>query len=511
MARILNIIFAGTLGGAFRTMVATAKYSARGGGHTHALAVLSLPSTDPRAIEHAYMTGLEIPIVKTREDLHREIERADIVQINWWQHPEMDDFLRSNLPPCRLIGWFHCAGDRAPQVVTTELLDLMDMAVAGSFYTYEAPSFQGLSDEERSARTAMVNGGADFQRLENFTPRAHSGFRVTYIGTVDFIKLHPGFVRMSGAAQIPDVTFTVCGGPHHPLLKKQATDLGIAERFDLRGFVAEVADVLAESDVFGYPIVEDTYAASELTLQEAMYCGIPPVVFAHGGIKRIVQDRETGMVVKNEQEYSRALEFLYRNPAERARLGGNAARYAREHFGAERWAPKMNEVYERVLSRPKQTRAWGSGRRSLIIDKLLPHPRFSGAERMLESLGHDMGPFRTSYLSNSIDELLTCERKIMEASVLMRRSAVLPYSGYFPNDPFLKLWAGLVQIYTGDPDKAAFALKDALHGDLGPHTWRVLWYLARAAEQCSDNILASNCLAQLAALQPDFLQRNTAQ
>lgn len=98
---------------------------------------------------------------------------------------------------------------------------------------------------------------------------------------------------------------------------------------------------LKSSTCTGYPLCLDTYAASELNLQEAMFAGIPPVVFPHGGIQLLVKHNETGLVVHSNQEYRDAIAYLYNNPSERLRLGANAAEYSKRHFGARNNAPKM--------------------------------------------------------------------------------------------------------------------------------------------------------------------------
>lgn len=504
MISVLHIFHSLTVGGAARTAIATAKYSARLGPYRHKIAVLSLGVTDSRAIAFAMSQGMEVPIVRNRAELHAAMADSDIVQINWWQHPEMHEFLRAPMPPVRLLGWFHCAGQHAPQRVTEELVDIMDLAVAGSFYTYEAPGFCGIEPQEKLRRTAMVNGGADFERLQGFSAKPHNGINVSYIGTVDFTKMHRHFVRMSAAVKSADVRYIVCGGPKHAYLRAQAEGLGQAQRFDFRGYVEDIRSVLEITDIYGYPLAEDTYAASELNLQEAMYCGIPPVVFPHGGIKRLVENGVSGLVVNSEHEYAEAIDQLANDRELRARLGQGAAKVAREKFGAQRWAPEMNRCYTQLMQQPKQTRTWGSMRRSFVPPASLPHPGYRGAEIFLESLGGTHKEFLTSYASADLGELLEAEAVIHSSSELMRFAGIFPYRNYFPEDPFLALWACLAHLGGGEPEVAANKLAPLLESEWGPHHMRVLWYVSCAARAVSDSALEQKALSKLAELMPEF-------
>ena len=125
--KILHIIQGLYRGGSGRALTATAKYSAKLDGFRHR--VISLQSAAPGAIEMAQEAGISVLDAPDRSTLIGEMERADIVHLHFWNHPQMYDFLRSELPAMRLLMWFHIAGDKPPQVLTRELVDYADFAV----------------------------------------------------------------------------------------------------------------------------------------------------------------------------------------------------------------------------------------------------------------------------------------------------------------------------------------------------------------------------------------------
>lgn len=499
MAKVLHIIHSLTVGGAARTVLATAKYSAGIGPYHHSLAVLDLKHTDPSAIALALEYGLDIPAVRTREELKSEIERADIVQVNWWQHPDMDSFLRSDLPEMRLLGWFHVAGDRAPQIITRDMAAFFDYVLGGSSYTYLSPSIQTLPSHIREAKTDFVVGGADFARLDGLQRKAHQSFNIGYIGTVNFVKMHPHFVPIHAGLSIPDYKVIVCGGNMHKILESEAQSLGEKDHFDFRGYVADIKPVLEILDVYGYPLCEDTYAASELNLQEAMFAGVPPVVFPYGGIKTLVQHGKTGLIVSSEEEYRDAILYLYENAEERECLGKAAREYALQNFGAKNQAPKMVSVYEKLLLQPKRKHIWPGYSAAGVPGRVI-----SGAEYFIESLGDSGTPYRTSLTSNNLELLWEAEQEITLASELMRSAGILPYAGTYPEDPFLQLWGGLAYFGADKPVEAAGYILRAYEQGLPVHGWRALWYLTLNAADCDDRQLLEITLSKLVEMVPGF-------
>jgi len=347
----------------------------------------------------------------------------------------------------------------------------------------------------------MVYPPADLARVHGVRPRPHRTFNVGYIGTVDFVKMHAGFVGMSAGIDVPGLRVLVCGAPSTSpetidVLRGQAAALGRLDVFEFRGYVEDIRPVLAELDVYGYPLCEATYACSELNLQEVMYAGVPPVIFPHGGARSLVRHGETGLVVRDAEEYRSAIEHLHRHPGERRRLGRNARRFARARLGARNAARQMHRIYEGLLAAPKRRRAWPGGDGA------------SGARLFVEALGRHGQPFRTSMESGDVEEVLEAERRIGElaASQMMRTAgygSVRHYLRFAPDDPHLRLWAGLLLERDGQLEAAVYDLSEAVR--LGAGEWRVHWYLARAAARLGDVARARHSLDVVLHAMPSFV------
>jgi glycosyltransferase involved in cell wall biosynthesis len=214
----------------------------------------------------------------------------------------------------------------------------------------------------RQAEPATVAPGiADMDRLEHWRPIDHDGFVVGYVGTVNVGKLHPRFVEMCAAVNVPDARFVVYGsGGGEDALRDEAAVRGLGDRFEVRGHTEDLATALGGMDVFGYPLRPDTYASSEKAIQEAMWVGIPPVVFPFGGVRELVRDGVDGLVAADDAQYVDHLQRLSAEPTLRADLGAAARRRARERFDPIVLTARLDDFLVRALDAPKQAREWAA-------------------------------------------------------------------------------------------------------------------------------------------------------
>jgi hypothetical protein len=277
---------------------------------------------------------------------------------------------------------------------------------------------------------------------------------------------------MSSRVDVPDVRFIVCGAQGQRL-KTQVRDLGISDRFEFRGFVRDIRPILEILDVFGYPLCPETYATSDQALQEAMFAGIPPVIFPYGGIRDMVRHDDTGLIVESPAAYTDAIRHLALDPQERARLGRNARAYAIGHFGAARTASQFDQIYREMMAKPKRERAG-----------LAEHTHaaragaFSGAELLLLSLAGGLPEFEISAAENAPYEVRIADRRIAESTPAVA-DVVRQYLARFNSDPLLAMWDGLIDGQAGQHARALIKFRHAL--ECGGDELRLRDYIADAA------------------------------
>lgn len=495
---VLHVIQWLSRGGASRAMWGTAKHTVPYGNYRHYVTSLMPPEAEAVAlIENA---GLIYVPTYSHKDILALYERMDIVQIEWWNTPQMDAFLREPQPAARMLFWYHVQGHTDPQYISNSVVAMADIAVASSPVCKASPAFNSLSSEGSQKKLRLVYDAADFDRLKNIKLKPHQGFNVGFIGTLSFIKMHPQYISMSAAVKPADIQFVICGSDNLDVLRGQAAAHHSASRFKFRGYVEDIQKEIENFDVYGYPLCEDTYASAELNLQEVMYAGIPPVVFPYGGVKELVINDFTGLVVHSEAEYTRAIEFLYHNPEERMRLGRNAAEYARQIFGAENAAKKFDSIYQELLERPKikhslvadSDRKNGSVSYSTLESY---YPKLRGTLRFVDSLGSFQSLFLEAVKDNPLLTQLEYETQIAGLSTLMRDCGINWFRDFYPEDPYLNLWAGVAALKAKNYQIALTYLLKSIEAGIG--RTHVFYYATVAAEMCSLTDIAETFRAEL--------------
>jgi glycosyltransferase involved in cell wall biosynthesis len=433
--------------------------AAAASGSAVAHSVVSLEAADQLMVDQARRKGLEVRCQPEGPALRTLIAQADIVQVHFWNNPRIYRLLGDDLPPMRLLLWSHVSGAFAPQVLPPELLGHADMALASCVHTTTLP---GLSHLE------YIPAVAGWERFGHIEPVGDHPFTIGYLGKLDFSRLHPEFISICAGIRVPDARFIVCGtGGALPTLRRQAKEAGIEQRMEFRGFVENIGEAIAEMDVFGYPLAEHSYAASELALQEAMYGGVPPVVLGPTAVRRLVAHDETGLIAETARDYALAIAYLHDHPSERTRMGRAAHEHAARTWSPESIAESWPRAYERLLRVPKRARS-----PYLLAEQ--------GALRFIDGLCDAAAPFLAS-LSGSDERALLADREISRSPGVLCTGdgGILDYRDAYPDDPHLRLWAGLIIYRQSRPAVAAGEFAAAIR--LGLDHWRPHWYLGAAA------------------------------
>ena len=373
--------------------------------------------------------GATVLLAPALDTIKAQIGEADVVLLHFWSTPRLWRLLVSGLPAARYMLWSKIMGEHAPQLLNAALLSGVQA------WAFTAPPPAHLVD--RVGQAPVIPGLVDRRRVAELEPEPHQGFNLDYIGTTNRGKMHPRFIEMMARVDIPDARIRICGGALEPAMAAALARLPGADRFECRGFVEDIASVLATSDVFAYPLAERTYASSDISLQEAMLAGVPPVILPHGGPARLVVDGRNGIVARSEDEFVAAIEHLHRHPETRHALGREARRSAERLFSPERHAARLMDIVQSMASLTKMP---------LIAPGAIPQGRPPAAAALfLMSQGWDgiaADDAVTAWLAGETAELQAFVDGL-DDNAFQVEGGILHWRKEAMDDPLLRAWAAL--------------------------------------------------------------------
>ena len=217
-----------------------------------------------------------------------------------------------------------------------------------------------LAQGVRGDKIARIPYGFAFDRLIPRSPSPETialwgGEPGLRLGT--FARLHPEKGHCFLAEALRNLrhegiraTWLLAGdGPARETLGRLAREMGIDDRVRMLGWRTDVLDLMAASDIVVQPTLHEAFSQ---VMVEAMALGRPLVISDVSGVRDVVQDGETGLVVPPGR--SEALAAAIRRlatPEEAERLGKNASRVVREKLDIRAIAPRLEALYVSVAGR----------------------------------------------------------------------------------------------------------------------------------------------------------------
>lgn len=307
------------------------------------------PPQKPAYVERVEQNGVRVVCQPSRTAIERSFRNADIVQLNWWNHPIMSEFLyRFPDVPVRTIGWIHVSGCNYPYL-RGDFLDKFDKVFFTTPYSYENEEVKNRLDK---LKTTVLYGASDLNRFLDMKKKEHDDFRIGYVGTLDFCKLHPKFLSFCRAAfsVAQNIRFVLIGDTQNETeIRRQAKEYKIEDRIEFKGFCTNIVDELSELDCFGYPLNPFHFGATENALLEAMASGLPVIALNQNTEKHIIQNGRDGFLVENAEEFAAIVKRLYWDKELRKTVGKFAQNKIREQYSIKRIREKSIACYRSLL------------------------------------------------------------------------------------------------------------------------------------------------------------------
>ncbi|WP_340561688.1 glycosyltransferase family 4 protein [Streptomyces sp. GSL17-111] len=365
--RVLHVIKEVTDGGA---SVGLLRMCVDGPGEARPTVASLIP---PRPEHRAVFERAGVPVLAGGEAARAAVAETDLVQVEWWNNPYVNDFLvNADLPATRVL--LHSRGHfDAPWMCPSDrLLARVDGCTVTTPSAAANPRFESnrRSTGLPAARCVFSSAGPVAAAPGPGRARREEGrITVGYLGTVEPIKMHAAMMEIAAGVieAAPEVDFVFAGDGALAEYRAEARRLGIGDRVRFLGFQDDPAAFLAGLDVFCYPLNPYTYATSEKALQEAMLAGLPCVALPVGGIRDLLTT-DSALLVETPAQCVDACLSLVRSPALRTRLG-RAARERIERLTERRaWRSRLSAARAEVLARPARARSALGVDRAALFD-----------------------------------------------------------------------------------------------------------------------------------------------
>jgi glycogen synthase len=208
-------------------------------------------------------------------------------------------------------------------------------------------------------RVVVVHNGIDLARFRPTGARealAARGVRPPYVLFVGRISEQKGIFDLLEAADAlpPAVQLVLCASsPDTPELAARLR-AAVADRPRVRWIdemvpVAELVQLYSHAACFACPSVYEPFGVINL---EAMACQAPVVASAVGGIREVVVDGQTGLLVPpgRPEALAAALGTLLADPARARAMGAAGRRHVEARFGWDAVAARTEAVYREAIA-----------------------------------------------------------------------------------------------------------------------------------------------------------------
>jgi glycosyltransferase involved in cell wall biosynthesis len=204
-----------------------------------------------------------------------------------------------------------------------------------------------------ASKYVVVRNGIDFDRFDRpSAPRRDGEFVLGAVGRFTTEKGHryllEAFARVRRG--LPSARLVLVGyGELDAELRRQAEVLSVADGVTFTG-ERDSAEMLPAFDLFVQPSL---YESQGIAILEAMAAGRPVVATDVGGVRDVVRDGETGLLVPSADPdaLAAAILRLARAPELAARLAARGRENVRTEYSVDRMVSSYERLYMQVLGR----------------------------------------------------------------------------------------------------------------------------------------------------------------
>lgn len=386
--------------------------------------------------------GINVLICPERVRLMTELAAADVIVINWWHHPVVYEvMLAIEKLDARIVLWSHVNGLYYPEL-NESFLSVFDACMFTSKAVFENEHWTEPVKEILRKKSALVYGMGDFNP-ESFPAKVDYSvwemITVGYVGSLDYAKLHPDFVRWAGKVvkKDPRIRFKIAGDIK-PEVVQDVKEQEVSDKMKFLGFQKDVPNLLKMFDLFVYPLNPYNFATTENAILEAMAVGLP-VIACSGIVERaIIRHGVNGILVSDGEEFVAELIQLADSEEDRSRIGRKAREDTIQTYDVEDNLLRFYKVMEMAMDRPKSMH---------LFSKVIGEEPF---QWFLSGCGEEERKLFRKMLS--VDEKAEADREwpnsfntLQQVYIGQSKGSVIQYYHLYPENKLLEKLAKMIE------------------------------------------------------------------
>jgi glycosyltransferase involved in cell wall biosynthesis len=219
-------------------------------------------------------------------------------------------------------------------LITPYVADYFRNRLAGEHYLIPNPIADEFFEIERRESPGRVLFAGRLYRLKGVMDLVRATAQVARSRQIDLVL----------AGSLDDASYV-------RQLQDEAAQLGIGGQVHFRGLLseAELRDELAAAAALVLPSYQET---APMVIVEAMAAGVPVIASDVGGVRYLVKDGETGLLIRpgDVDGLAASLGLLLSDPERRGRLGETAKAVATDEYRAASVARQTVAVYRKVVA-----------------------------------------------------------------------------------------------------------------------------------------------------------------
>ena len=217
-------------------------------------------------------------------------------------------------------------------------------------------------------RITVVHSGVDCDRFRAPTSQeradargalkiADTEFVISAVGALEQRKGHRYLIAAIGAIAASGKfrCFIVGQGLIGRVLQDEIAVIRSLDRIKLLGRVDDVRELLWASDAFAMPSLKEGLGVAAL---EAMASALPVIASDVGGLREVVEDGRTGIIVPpaNPEKIASAFKRLAESPELRSQMSAAARARVVENYSMEQMAARTLALYRECLRKTRDER-----------------------------------------------------------------------------------------------------------------------------------------------------------